>query len=148
VLGYVQSGREQGATVRCGGERLTENSLGSGYYLGPTIFTDVVHEMRIAREEIFGPVLCVFPFDTEEEVIARANATEYGLAAGVWTRSVARAHRMTDRLHAGVVWVNTYARFDPAVPFGGYGHSGYGRKFGFHQLEEYLGEKSVWMGIS
>jgi len=148
VLGYVESGRAEGAVAACGARRLTENGLAAGNYLGPTIFTGVGDEMRIAREEIFGPVLSVFAFDSEDEVVARANATEYGLAAGVWTRRVARAHRMADRLHAGVVWVNTYARFDPAVPFGGYGMSGYGRKFGVHQVEEYLGEKTVWMNVA
>ena len=103
--------------------------------------------MAVVREEIFGPVLPVLPFETESEVLARANDTSYGLAAGVWTRDVARAHRMAAGLQAGVVWINTYDWFDPAVPFGGFKGSGYGRDNGSEVIMGYTEPKSVWVSV-
>lgn len=145
ILNYIQSGLEQGATLVCGGRRLTEGDYARGYYIAPTIFTQVRDDMVISCEEIFGPVLPVYSFETEEEVIARANNTSYGLAAGVWTRDVGRAHRLGTALKAGVVWVNTYDMFDSAAPFGGFKGSGYGRDNGPEVIEAYTEVKSVWI---
>jgi acyl-CoA reductase-like NAD-dependent aldehyde dehydrogenase len=146
VMSYVAHGVTQGASLVTGGGRVGGN-LAQGYFMQPTIFADVRDEMRIAAEEIFGPVLSVLPFDTEAEVILRANATRYGLAAGVWTNHLARAHRMAAALRAGVVWINTYDWFDPSVPFGGMGESGYGRELGAQVMEMYTDVKSVWVKI-
>lgn len=145
ILNYIQSGREQGATLICGGERLTEGDYARGFYIPPTIFTHARDDMVISTEEIFGPVLPIYSFETEEEVIARANQTTYGLAAGVWTREVGRAHRLGAALKAGVVWVNTYDMFDSAAPFGGFKGSGYGRDNGQEVIEAYTEVKSVWI---
>ncbi len=147
ILNYIKSGVEQGAKLVCGGRRLETGDYAKGFYIEPAIFTDLRDEMVIACEEIFGPVLPIFPFDTEAEVIARANATEYGLAAGVWTRDVARAHRVSAGIKAGVVWVNTYDLFDPAAPFGGFKGSGYGRDNGEEVIELYTEVKSVWVAL-
>ena len=145
ILDYIQSGIDQGATMHCGGKRLTDGEFGKGFYIEPTIFADVTDDMIISREEIFGPVLPVYAFETEDEVIARANDTEYGLAAGVWTRDLARAHRVAAGIKSGVVWVNTYDLFDPSAPFGGFKGSGYGRDNGLEVLEAYTEVKSVWI---
>ena len=145
VLAYIQSGRDQGAELRCGGEQLTTGALAQGYFVSPTIFTGVADEMIIACEEIFGPVLTIFPFKSEAEVITRANNTPYGLAAGLWTRDVARAHRVAAQLKTGVVWVNTYNLFDPAAPFGGFKGSGFGRDNGREVIEAYTEVKAVWV---
>jgi aldehyde dehydrogenase (NAD+) len=113
--------------------------------VAPTVFADVQDEMRVAQEEIFGPVACVLPFDTLEEAAARANETVYGLAGGIWTRDVGTAHKMARAVKAGTVWVNTMLLMDPAVPFGGYKMSGWGREMGSHGLDGYLNEKAVWI---
>ncbi len=145
ILNYIKSGLEQGASLVCGGERLTAGDYAKGFYIAPTIFSNVRDEMLISCDEIFGPVLPIYSFDTEAEVVARANDTTYGLAAGVWTRDVARAHRMGAALKAGVVWVNTYDMFDSAAPFGGFKGSGYGRDNGQEVIEAYTEVKAVWI---
>lgn len=141
---YVDIGRNEGAKLVLGGARHGSR----GYFYQPTIFTDVHNNMRIAREEIFGPVMAVIPFDSEEHAYAIANDCEYGLAAGVWTRDLARAHRASQRLDAGTVWVNTYLRVDPGVPYGGVKQSGFGRNLGAASIEELTRLKSVWMNIA
>ncbi len=148
VSSYVAAGEREGAALAAGGRRLTGAEHESGYFLAPTVFTGVTDDMVIAREEIFGPVVSVFAFDSVDEVIERANRTEYGLAAGVWTTNLAKAHRVAAALQAGTVWVNTYGEFDPAVPFGGYKTSGWGREFGLESLEGYLNTKSVWVATN
>jgi acyl-CoA reductase-like NAD-dependent aldehyde dehydrogenase len=144
VLGYVESGRSEGATLLAGGERIDR----PGYFVGATVFDDVKPEMTIAREEIFGPVLAALTFDDPDEAIGLGNQTIYGLAAGVWTQDVKKAHRVAHGLQAGTVWVNTYNRYDPAAPFGGYKQSGFGRDLGMHALEQYTQVKSIWIDLS
>ena len=145
VTSYLRIGVEEGAQVLSGGTRLTDGALARGHFVAPTVFTKVRDDMRIAQEEIFGPVICALPFDTFDEVIARANATRFGLAGGVWTRDITTAHRAIKRIRAGSVWVNQYQVMDPNVPFGGYKMSGYGREGGMEHLEGYLNTKGVWI---
>ena len=140
VKGYIDSGLEEGAQAIAGGS--PEN--GNGFFVSPTLFTEVEDRMRIAREEIFGPVLVAMPFDDLEEVAARANDTEYGLAAGLWTRDISNAHRLAAMLKAGSVYINTWGGGDPAAPFGGYKASGIGREKGHANLDAYLETKTVW----
>ena len=147
ILGYMDKGKNEGATALTGGGRMTGGAHDAGFFLQPTIFDGVTDSMTIAREEIFGPVLSAFSFDTAEEVLARANATEFGLASGVWTRDLSTAHKMARGIRAGSVWINCYQMLDPAVPFGGYGMSGFGRESGMHQIDEYLETKAVWIKL-
>jgi len=148
VLEYIQIAKEEGAVCRLGGKRGGRSECGSGWFVEPTIFTDVKPTMRIANEEVFGPVLSILPFDDEEEAIRIANNTVYGLAAGVWTTSMRRALIMSERLEAGTVWVNTYRAVSYMSPFGGYKRSGLGRESGAEAIREYLQTKSVWIDIS
>ena len=145
VTGYLSIGKDEGARVVAGGDRLVGGDLAKGYFVAPTVFGDVSDDMSIARDEIFGPVASVLPFDEVDEVVERANSTAYGLGAGVWTRDVGKAHHMARSIRAGVVWVNTYGQVDPSMPFGGYKTSGWGREMSEHSLGEYLNVKSVWI---
>ncbi len=143
VAGYVDLGREEGATVLVGG-RATDAGLG-GYFYEPTVLTDVTNDMRVVREEIFGPVAAVMPFDDEDDVVRLANDTDFGLAAGVWTSNLARAHRMAARLDAGTVWVNTYRAMSPMSPRQGFKNSGAGVEHGTETIRDYTRLKSVWI---
>ncbi|XID93475.1 aldehyde dehydrogenase family protein [Paenibacillaceae bacterium WGS1546] len=145
ILRYIESGKEQGARVAAGGYRDTEGANAEGFFVRPTIFADVTNDMKIAQEEIFGPVLCVIPFDTEEEAVRIANDTIYGLAAGLWTNDVARAHRVAKRLDAGQVFVNRYGCYDIASPFGGFKQSGWGKEYAIHSLASYTKMKAIWI---
>lgn len=146
VTGYLDIGAKEGArALTGGGGRLTDGALAKGYFVPPTVFANVRDDMRIAQEEIFGPVISAIPFSEPDELIRRANATTFGLGSGVWTRDVSKAHRLAKAIRAGSVWVNCYQAMDPAVPFGGYKMSGYGRESGKQHLEEYLNVKAVWI---
>ncbi len=147
VLDYIESGRREGAALVAGGSR-TDIGTGKGYFVQPTVFADVRPEMRIAREEIFGPVLATLDFADLDEAIARANDTPYGLAAGVWTRDIKKAHYVAKKLQAGTVWVNTYNVYDTAAPFGGYKQSGFGREMSAHAIEHYTQVKTVWIDLT
>src|ERR1700722_18073029 len=145
VTSYLSLGKQEGARAIAGGARLTDGALGKGYFVPPTVFADVRDDMKIAQEEIFGPVLSAIPFNDIDEVLGRANATPFGLGSGVWTRDVSKAHRLAKGIRAGSVWVNCYQAMAPAVPFGGYKMSGYGRESGLQHVEEYLNVKAVWI---
>ncbi len=149
IKSYVNIGREEGATVLTGGEppQLPGN-FQKGYFFQPTIFSEVNNRMRVAQEEIFGPVSSVITFKDEDDLILQANETIYGLSAGIWTRDIVRAHRFAKEIKAGVVWINTFNMFNAASPFGGYKQSGYGREMGKHALELYTQVKSVWVDLS
>jgi len=147
LLGFIEAGKSEGAKLVAGGNRVSMNG-GKGFFIEPTIFGDVKNDMRIAREEIFGPVLSILTFDDIDEVIERANNNPYGLAAAVWTRDIKKAHTVSRRLKAGTVWINTYGLMDAALPFGGYKSSGFGRELGAHAMEHYTELKTVWLNMS
>ena len=143
IMGYVESGKEEGASVLAGGKRHGEK----GFFIQPTIFADVTSNMKIVQEEIFGPVVTISKFETEEEVIKEANSSVYGLSAGLFTSNLIRAHRAAAKLHAGTVWVNCFNELVPQVPFGGYKHSGIGRELGEYALENYTEIKAVQVNL-
>jgi aldehyde dehydrogenase (NAD+) len=139
VMGYIESGQSDGATLACGGKQIGNR----GYFIQPTVFAGVQDEMKIAQEEIFGPVMSVIPFKDVEEVITRANRTSYGLAAGVWTRDIKKALAVANAVRAGTLWVNCYHVLDTRAPFGGFKQSGIGRELGEYALHEYTEVKTV-----
>jgi aldehyde dehydrogenase (NAD+) len=146
-LRYIETAKKEGATLMAGGGR-ADIGTGKGYFLQPTVFAGVTPEMTIAREEIFGPVLATIEFADVDEAIARANDSNYGLAAAVWTRDIKKAHYVAKKLQAGTVWINTYNVYDTAAPFGGYKQSGFGREMSVHALEHYTQVKSVWVDLN
>jgi aldehyde dehydrogenase (NAD+) len=143
IMGYIETGRTEGATLACGGERVGNR----GYFIRPTVFADVEDDMTIAREEIFGPVMSVIAFKDVDEAIARANNTDYGLAAGVWTSDIKKAHAVANGVRAGTVWVNCYHVLDTRAPFGGFKQSGMGRELGEYALHEYTEVKTVTLKL-
>jgi aldehyde dehydrogenase (NAD+) len=147
VLGYIEAGKKEGAKLITGGNRVSVDG-GKGFFIEPTIFGGVKNEMKIAREEIFGPVLATLSFDDVDEVIKQANNNPYGLAAAVWTRDVKKAHSVSRQLRAGTVWINTYGLMDASLPFGGYKSSGFGRELGVHAIEHYTELKTVWLNMA
>lgn len=146
VLGYIEAGKSEGAKLVAGGKRVSVDG-GKGYFVEPTIFDAVNNNMKIAQEEIFGPVLATITFDDVEQVAELANQNIYGLAAAVWTNDIRKAHAVARRLKAGTVWVNAYNLYDVALPFGGYKQSGFGRELGMHAIEHYTELKSVWVNL-
>jgi aldehyde dehydrogenase (NAD+) len=145
VLSYIDVGRNEGAQLRLGGGPATRPECGKGWFVEPTIFTGVNNSMRIAQEEIFGPVLSILRFKDEDEAVKIANDVRFGLGAGVWTRDIGRAIRMSEKIQAGTVWVNTYRAVSYMSPFGGYKDSGIARENGAQAIYEYLQLKSVWI---
>jgi len=143
ILGYIDTGKQEGAKLVTGGERCGEK----GYFIRPTIFDAVDNNMKIAKEEIFGPVVSAITFDDVDEVVRQGNLSVYGLAAAVWTKDIKKAHRLARDLRAGTIWINTYNAFDAASPFGGFKQSGFGRELGVHALESYTQVKSVWINL-
>jgi aldehyde dehydrogenase (NAD+) len=146
VLGYIEAGKKEGAQLIAGGNRVSVDG-GKGFFIEPTIFGGVRNDMKIAQEEIFGPVLATLTFDDVDQVIEQANNNPYGLASAVWTRDVKKAHTVSRRLKAGTVWINTYGLMDAALPFGGYKSSGFGRELGMRALESYTESKTVWLNL-
>jgi aldehyde dehydrogenase (NAD+) len=147
VLRYIEAGKKDGAKLVAGGERDTEGAKSKGFFVKPTVFDEVSPAMTIAQEEIFGPVLAVLTAGDDDEAIALANGTTYGLVGAVFTRDVARAHRMAKKIQAGTVWVNMWNGFDSAAPFGGVKQSGWGREMGARALELYTETKTVWVAL-
>ncbi|GAA5174674.1 MULTISPECIES: aldehyde dehydrogenase [Halomonadaceae] len=147
VLGFIERARRDGATLKVGGRAPDSAALQAGCFVEPTVFTGVAPDSELAREEVFGPVLAIIPFDSEDEAVAIANGTDYGLVAGVWTRDLARAHRVVGRLRVGSVWINTYRASAAQAPFGGVKASGFGRERSHHALNEYLDIKNVMIDL-
>jgi betaine-aldehyde dehydrogenase len=143
VESYIEIGKKEGAKLLCGGKRPQGKDFEKGFFVEPTIFDHVTPKMRVAREEIFGPVVTVTTFKTEDEAVSLANDTDYGLAAGVWTKNVTKALRVINQLRAGITWVNTYHPTFNELPWGGYKQSGIGRELGLYGIEEYLETKQV-----
>jgi acyl-CoA reductase-like NAD-dependent aldehyde dehydrogenase len=149
ALDYIRIGSDEGATLATGGRRAQlPPPFDAGYFVEPTVFTDVVPTMRIFREEIFGPVVCVTRFRDEDEAVRLANDTVYGLGASVWTRDIGRGHRVARAIRAGIVWINDHHKNDPASPWGGFGESGYGKENGWDALREYMRKQSVVVRLS
>ena len=148
VLDYIDIAKGEGVETRLGGSKATRPECGEGWFVEPTIFTGVKNSMRIAQEEVFGPVLSVIAFKDEDEAVAIGNDVVFGLAAGVWTENIRRAITMADRLQAGTVWVNTYRAVSYMSPFGGYKRSGLGRENGQDMIKEYMQIKSVWISTA
>ncbi len=146
VLGYIEAGKSEGAKLIAGGTRVSVDG-GRGFFIEPTIFFDVSNDMKIAQEEIFGPVLATLSFDDIDQVVELANRNPYGLAAAVWTNDIKKAHTVSRLLKAGTVWINTYGLMDAALPFGGYKSSGFGRELGAHAIEHYTEMKTVWLNL-
>jgi len=143
ILGYVEMGKKEGAKVVTGGSP----AQATGYFVKPTILEGVNNDMTVAREEIFGPVVCAIPFKNHDHLVHQANDTVYGLSAGIWTRDIGKAHRLAKEIKAGTIWVNCYNCFDAASPFGGFKQSGFGRELGKYALELYTQVKSVWVSL-
>lgn len=148
VLDYIGIAKDEGARLELGGAAADRPECGTGWFVEPTVFTQVDNNMRIAQEEVFGPVLAVIPFEDESDAIRIANGTRYGLGAGVWTRDMGRAFRMSEQIRSGTVWVNTYRAVSYLVPFGGFADSGMGRENGIQAIEAYLETKAVWINTS
>jgi len=148
VLNYIEIGKKEGAKVACGGTRITDNGLDKGFFMRPTLLTDVTNDMRVAQEEIFGPVACVIKFKDEEDVIKMANDSIYGLAGGVWTQDINRAVRVSRAIEAGRIWVNMYDNVPAGAPFGGYKKSGYGRETDKVILDSYTQMKSIIINLN
>jgi acyl-CoA reductase-like NAD-dependent aldehyde dehydrogenase len=149
IKGYVDIAKQEGASVLVGGAPpALEGDFAKGYFFQPTIFGEVKNTMRVAQEEIFGPVTSVITFKDEDDLIRQANETIFGLSAGIWTKDITRAHRFARAIRAGTVWINTFNMFNAASPFGGFKQSGYGREMGRHALELYTQVKSVWVDLS
>jgi aldehyde dehydrogenase (NAD+) len=142
-MSYIESGKQEGAALLAGGGRVGDK----GFFVAPTVFADVKDEMKIAQEEIFGPVMSIIKFKGLEEVVERANQTMYGLAAAVWTRDIGKAHAIANQVRAGTVWVNCYDVFDAAAPFGGFKQSGIGRELGEYGLQQYTEVKTVTVNL-
>ena len=147
ILNYIKGAREQGARVAHGGKHPAGAEYANGYFIEPTVLADVRQSMTVAQEEIFGPVVCVIPFDTEEEAVAIANDIPYGLGCSIWTRDVARAHRVAGEVEAGIVWINDHHRLHPGIPWGGFKDSGYGREGSFDFIHEYTAPKYVCVRV-
>jgi aldehyde dehydrogenase (NAD+)/phenylacetaldehyde dehydrogenase len=145
VLGYIAQGVAEGAALVAGGKAVRPN--GRGYFVEATVFDRVTPEMTIAREEIFGPVLAVLPFDDFDHAVRLGNQSMYGLAAGIWTKDIQKAHRTARAIRAGTVWINSYNFYDSGAPFGGFKASGFGRDLGRDALDGYLETKTVWVGL-